>query len=282
MEHYQNLAREIISLPGYWIDAARFNQKAEHEVRIQYGAHRRQYVLLSIPERPRAWLIYFHGGGWRFGAPEWFRAAARVFNELGIAVALPSHRRTPWARWPELKTDVRLALHAVADWSRTNLGEAFDLLLGGISAGGHLTTQLVLDEAHWPAESWPRERLRAWFACAAVLDFSALPSERVLLSSLVGGEDSPHYRDANPIDRLHEQLSLPPALILHGTRDGIVHYQASERFTRAYQELAVGPIHLHTIDGGTHLDSGRWMFDANAERQQLTRFICEHLDSAYA
>ena len=282
MERYQNLARELIGLPRYWVDAARYNRKAEHEVRIAYGPHRRQYVLLSIPDHPRAWLIYFHGGGWRFGAPEWFRAAARVFNELGIAVALPSHRRTPRARWPELKADVRSVLCAVADWSRNHFGQELELLLGGISAGGHLAAQLILDEAHWPTRSWSRERLRAWFACAAVLDFRALPSERFILSSLVGSGDSPHYRDANPIDRLHDRLSLPPALILHGTRDGMVDYRAAERFTRAYRELAAGPIRLHTIDGGTHLDSGRWMFDANAERQALIGFVRRYLDSAYA
>lgn len=274
---YQNLARELIGLPQYWIDAARHNARSEREVSLSYGPHRRQYVLLSVPPRPKAWLIYFHGGGWRFGAPEWFRAAARLFNEHDIAVALPSHRRTPRAQWPELKADVRSVLRVVADWSRAHLKEELDLVLGGISAGGHLAAQLILDQNEWPADSWSRERLRAWFACGAVLDFQALPSERIILSSLVGGVDSALYRDANPIGRLHDQLTLPPALLLHGTRDGMVHYAAAERFTRTYRELDVGPIHLHTIPEGSHLDSGRWMFNPNPERQKLVEFVTRHL-----
>jgi acetyl esterase/lipase len=282
MESLQKIARELISLPAYWIDAARYNRPAGREVRIEYGPHRRQYVLLNIPERPRAWLIYFHGGGWRFGAPEWFRAAARVFADLDIAVALPSHRRTPQSRWPDLKADVREILRAVASWSRYHLGEEFDLLLGGISAGGHLTTQLILDEAGWPAASWSRQQLRGWFACGAVLDFRALPSQRVILSSLVGGVDSPHYQEANPIGLLHPRLTLPPALILHGTQDGMVHYDGARAFTEVYEDCGAGPIQLHTIPGGTHLDSGRWMFADNAERQQLRAFVRRHLDSTYA
>jgi acetyl esterase/lipase len=136
---------------------------------------------------------------------------------------------------------------------------------------------LILDRENWPEQSWSYQQLKAWFACGAVLDFQALPSDRIILSSLVGDTDSPHYLEANPIGRLRPGLSLPPALILHGTRDGIVDFTGAKKFLAEYEALDIGPIQLHAIPGGTHLDSGRWMFDNNDERSKLMEFVARHL-----
>ena len=87
------------------------------------------------PGRPGA--IWFHGGGYVFGAPEThLRAAARLAAGIGREVLLPRYPLAPEHRWPA-PLDAALALAAQFP------GAA----LVGDSAGGHLALVAALARA---------------------------------------------------------------------------------------------------------------------------------------
>ncbi|CAH1001470.1 hypothetical protein LEM8419_02373 [Neolewinella maritima] len=247
--------RDTLGLPAYWRHSARARRSMPPHRRIPYGPHPRQYYLLleppgSLPTDVLPWALYLHGGGWTFGTPEAFRPAARPWLRQGFRVVLPSYRRPPTVRLPEIVADCRTAVTHLANFARTTDRPLSAPQIGGISAGGHLAALLALHPQWWTAAGWPAPPTHA-LLCAAPLDFSLLRPRRIFA----------HRRAQDPI----LQLAHPPQqqlrwLLLHGTRDGLADYRHSLHFHRALEESGAAA-ELHTIPGGGHLASGRWTYD---------------------
>ncbi|WP_412067930.1 alpha/beta hydrolase fold domain-containing protein [Rubrivirga sp. IMCC43871] len=91
--------------------------------------------------------VWFHGGGYVFGAPETHaRPAAAFADALGVPVVLPRYRLAPERAWPAQRDDALAAVRALQDAGRR-------VALAGDSAGGHLAlvTALALADAGRPA-----------------------------------------------------------------------------------------------------------------------------------
>ncbi|TFL19627.1 alpha/beta hydrolase fold domain-containing protein [Jannaschia formosa] len=84
--------------------------------------------------RPGPEVIWFHGGGYVFGAPDThLRAAARLAARSGARVTLPRYPLAPEATWPAQR---HAALAAIPDGPVP--------ILAGDSAGGHLALVTAL------------------------------------------------------------------------------------------------------------------------------------------
>ncbi len=91
-------------------------------------------------DRPRALIVYFHGGGWTIGSLDgWDGALRRLANTSGCAVLSVDYRLAPEARFPAAVDD---ALAAVR-WAGRHLvhlaGAEVPLFVAGDSAGGNLS-----------------------------------------------------------------------------------------------------------------------------------------------
>lgn len=80
---------------------------------------------LVVGEGPE--LVWFHGGGYVFGAPETHATLATALAAHGLRVVLPEYRLSPEDPWPAMLEDA----HAV-------LSDSGPVIAGGDSAGGHL------------------------------------------------------------------------------------------------------------------------------------------------
>ena len=93
--------------------------------------------------------VWFHGGGYVFGAPETHARTAAAFAEaLGVPVVLPRYRLAPEHAWPAQRDDALAAVRALQDAGRR-------VALAGDSAGGHLAlvTALALAGEGRPARA---------------------------------------------------------------------------------------------------------------------------------
>lgn len=79
-------------------------------------------------------LMWLHGGGHVFGAPETHVAMAQRLADEGVRVVLPRRRLAPEHPWPAMLEDTLAALDAVPG----------PVALGGDSAGGHLALVAAL------------------------------------------------------------------------------------------------------------------------------------------
>ncbi len=96
-------------------------------------------IRLLVPEgKPRAMLIYYHGGGWVIGAIDEFdNLGRRLATRTGCTVALVDYRLAPEHRYPTAADDAYLALEWVADYLKKN-NQQMPIIIAGDSAGGNL------------------------------------------------------------------------------------------------------------------------------------------------
>jgi acetyl esterase len=203
---------------------------ADRTIEIGNGSIR---LRTFVPDGPaRGVMLRIHGGGWAAGAPEdddtVNDAYARACN---LVVVSPDYRLTPEVTIADQIADCV----AAAEWLGANAASEFGsdrLLIGGISAGGHLAAATIL---HLRATGSPTFTKIA----AAVLDSGAydlgrtasayLESEQTLVvtgSWLTGFLDlglpgySLEQRRAPEVSpMLNDLAGLPPALFTVGDLD---------------------------------------------------------------
>lgn len=268
--------RELASIPAYWKKVREVNLTGIDPVRLPYGPHPRQYVLVVKPRGPmRGTVVYFHGGGWKFSSPERFLAAAQVLSEHGWATILPSYRRIPRYSYPQILDDAVTGTNLALRWLHQAHGAHLPWFLGGMSAGGHLAAALALEKRQGQFWSTGHPPLGV-FSCGGVLDFDYLPPSPVLLA-LAGRRHSATYLRANPKDQLLAHpaaVAPPPFLLVHGTLDGLAPYANALSFARTYtSHFLVDQLSWQVLPEGSHLDAGYWMFEDNAARRAILSFL---------
>lgn len=109
---------------------------------------------VSEPKKKLPLIVLFHGGGWATGSPEFMLCPARAYASLiGAVVACPSYKYAPENPFPapmHSAWDVTAWLsHAENINGSVLLNEnveadpSLGLVLGGVSAGGHLAAVLA-------------------------------------------------------------------------------------------------------------------------------------------
>ncbi|SMY30012.1 unnamed protein product [Zymoseptoria tritici ST99CH_1A5] len=105
----------------------------------------RSYRSSSLPEDEKLPIyIHFHGGGFLFGTLDSEDAAcARIATDVNVVVLNVNYRHTPDWVFPAAWLDAEEAF----EWAYTNAsdfgGDALQIVIGGISAGGHLSAALA-------------------------------------------------------------------------------------------------------------------------------------------
>lgn len=221
-------------------------------------------VLPPATQASHPVVLFFHGGGWRFGdrravGPSYTTAEVFArFAAAGVAVVSVDYRLSGEAQWPAQLHDAR---DAVA-WLRRRgpeLGlDTGRIVAWGESAGGHLA--LMLGLAGPPLVDRPVD-LAAVVAWYAPSDLVGLPDdartdparddtrEALLLGSSIAA--SPEAAAAaSPLT--HVSSSAPPVLLLHGRADRFIPSAQSERLHDALESAGV-PSTITTYEGADHL-----------------------------
>jgi arylformamidase len=110
---------------------------------IAYGPDARHRVdLFSAGPRARGTLVFIHGGYWRSLDKSMFSWLAAAWNAAGIHVVMPNYRFAPAVRIDDIVADVIAATNWLFAKGPAH-GVAMDrVVVGGHSAGGHLTAAL--------------------------------------------------------------------------------------------------------------------------------------------
>lgn len=183
-------------------------------------------------------VIVLHPGAWTLGDKSWyFTPHDSYLASLGYVVFDCQYRFVQETGWPSQLEDARVAIRWVkANAAHYNIDPDRIAILGR-SSGGHV----ALSAAYRATGEHADTAVRAAIGIYPPLNLTII-GERPgpAIKALFGGD--PHekfeaYQDGSPLFFAHPQC--PPTLLIHGKRDGVVHYIHCEQMRWALQREGV-------------------------------------------
>ena len=193
---------------------------------------------------PRPAIVFFHGGGWNAGSPEWAYERARRYAAKGLTAIAIQYRLSDFKTITPLDAmaDTRDAIRWIRAHAQELRVDSRKVAVYGWSAGGHLGVSAML------------------FDDARTDGVSAAPDALVLLSPAVSVSTSGFLRALllgraenaaiSPTD--HVRAGMPPMIIFNGDQDVVTPIGAARRFCDAVK-TAGGRCDLHVYPGVGHL-----------------------------
>jgi acetyl esterase len=179
-------------------------------------------VRVLSPDAPRGTYLHLHGGGWTIGAADlqdpllWFFA-----EQANVAVASVEYRLAPEHPFPAARDDCVTAARYLP---RSGLPAPY--LIGGESAGAHLSVVTLLEVGHFVGAN----------LVYGAYDLSGTPSRRLSRDTLVltnenmewftqqflPGRDAEARRDPAVSPLYADLAGMPPALFTVGSLDPLL------------------------------------------------------------
>lgn len=194
-------------------------------------------------------IVYFHGGSWSEGKPNWFFEAGRNYAGQGwVAAAVEYRIKARHNTLPfESVKDARSAIRWLREHAETYRIDPAKIVATGNSAGGHLVLATALAEQ--------------WNEATDTLNVSATPDLLMIIAGvydLTVANSKWIVKDLGNKD-LVEQISpnhllkknIPPTFIIHGANDTHCLYSTAAYFAKNMRALG-NDIEFHTIDGAGH------------------------------
>jgi acetyl esterase/lipase len=219
----------------------------ERRADIRYGDLPRQSLDVYVPAgaRGRPTVVFWYGGTWTKGTKEQYRFVGAALANSGYVAILPDYRLYPQVRFPQFIDDGALAVKWVRDHASEFGGDPRAIFLMGHSAGGHLAATLALDERYLKNVGGSTSWIRGWIAVSAPyeLEMGGLP----VLASIFGAHPAAEWQ---PIALVSSHA--PPALLLHGLDDYMVHPEQAVDIDAQLRKAGV-PVECHLYEDAGHV-----------------------------
>lgn len=199
-----------------------------------------------VPAGGRPCMVFFHGGSWKRGSSNQFRAFSAMLAQHGIVGMSAEYRlldgderQIPYEPMQDARSAMRWVRHNAArfgcDLNRIGAG--------GGSAGAHLALMTAFNA---PGIDDPKDNLSIDPRPAALICFNG-PTNFDDFESAVPVAERRKYSPFWLVDK-----SLPPTLLLHGTNDRVVPYKSVVAFRDKAVQLGAHDVRLVTFDGRGH------------------------------
>jgi len=230
---------------------AAFGPYVRH-VNIAYGADRQQRLDVYMPEPPtgipRAVVVFWHGGRWRFGDKADYRFVGAALAQSGYVAVVANYRHYPQVKMPGFMSDAAQAASWAVAHAEEFGGDRERLYLMGHSAGAHMAALVTLDKSYFAATGQPVPRIAGVIGLSGPYDF--LPLLEPDVQDMFGPPEI--YPQSQPINFV--RADAPPMLLVHGLNDDTVRPKNSRNLAAALSALGV-PVTLKLYPKIWHADT---------------------------
>lgn len=240
-----------------------------------YGRGSRQYFLWVKTEKTQTsdrWVWYLHGGGWQFGQPELFLSQAAFFSRLGYQVILPSFRRIPRYHFDHMAADAKKILQTVPEVISEAGAELNQWMMGGMSAGAHLSAQLYFNPDLLAQQPELLSKLNGIFLFGPPIDFDTMGSNPVIFS-LAGKKNNARYQRASVMSHIDAATPQLPIFCYHGEKDGMVPIESTQNFLAHLQSLGWRDLSFFSEADLTHIETAAWSMGETEAGQLLEEWM---------
>jgi acetyl esterase/lipase len=219
---------------------------------IAYGIDPQHRLDVYVPDKaagvPRAVVVFWHGGRWRFGDKADYRFVGAALAESGYIAVVANYRHYPQVKMPGFMDDAaRAALWAAAHADEFG-GDRQRLYLMGHSAGAHLAALVTLDTRYFAAGAQPAPHIAGVIGLSGPYDF--LPLLEPDVQDMFGPPQI--YPQSQPVNFI--RADAPPMLLVHGLDDDTVRPKNSRNLAGKLTALGV-PVTLKLYPKIAHADT---------------------------
>ena len=159
---------------AYYPEAsAEARAKLAHRLDLRYGTGPKETLDLFVPAgRARGTFVFIHGGYWRTFDKSDFSFVAPAFVAQGIAVAVVNYDLCPDVSIAAIVDECRRAVAWVVREGAAHGANPLRIVVGGHSAGGHLTAMLFTTD--WQAQGFARSPIVGGLSLSGVHDLVPL------------------------------------------------------------------------------------------------------------
>ncbi len=204
--------------------------------------------LMNGNKRPV--IIYFHGGSWSEGKPDWFFNACENYAKKGWLACAVEYRT--YGRHGTLPFDAVMDAKSAIRWLRQNANkyniDPDKIVASGNSAGGHLILAAAL------ADKWNEKTDNP--------NYSPAPNLLLVNSGVYDLTDRTtawirkDLKDKNMVKEISPvyliKKNMPPTLIIHGTADKNVPYSSAKLFVDEMLKAGNKNIEFQPLNGAGH------------------------------
>lgn len=235
---------------------------------IVYGTANNTQLKLDVwypnaSTTPTKTLVYFHGGGWIFGAKGYSILSYLPFLEKGWRVVDVEYRMASNSLAPAAVEDTRCALRWVFRNAKQYNFDTSKIVLMGHSAGGHLSLisgmlpdKTPLDNNCFADEKYGDVPIKVaaivnWFGITDVNDIIQGPNLKNYGVMWMGSQKDAAEIAKNVSPLTHVRAGNAPVITIHGDKDDVVPYTHGTRLKEALDKVGVKN-QLYTVKGGGH------------------------------
>jgi arylformamidase len=153
-------------------DSASARSRLDSKLGLRYGSGPKQTLDLFPAERPRAALLFIHGGYWRGLDKDDHSFVAPAFVEAGIGVAVINYDLCPDVSIAHIVEECRQAVAWLWREGESHGVPVGRLFVAGHSAGGHLVAMLYTTD--WRRYGVPIDAIRGGLSISGVFDLEPL------------------------------------------------------------------------------------------------------------
>lgn len=268
------LAGQLVEIPFQMLHHLWSSKPLSVAEEHRFGPAWRQYLLLWAPPENcpvrNSVVVIYHGGGWRVGWPGLFPTTAEFFLKQGFPVIMPAYRLAPWARHRQMRDDLNLALLKTLRLLEEKGWGGKKLIAGGISAGATLAAHLVFNRQELRNMDLDQNIFSGFLSVAGPLDLDAMPDFGAVRGYAGGKPGSVDFHEANPVNLLTPDESVP-VLLIHSLTDAIVPIASARSFYQKYN----GPKDLYLLKNKTHLGTMRFATDDGDTARVLHNWLAD-------